>query len=99
MKAQQTRNEDVQSLAGEMADMLEVVGELPSSEKIKSLQTTVTSMMAKIEECGDFINEFVGLGFKSMLSFAFYNNPSILNPYYSADGNGSLFCRCKNRWL
>jgi len=96
LKAQQMRNEGVQCLAGEMADMMQVLGEVPSFEKIKSLEGTVTAMMTKIEECGNFITEFVALGFLSMLSFVSFliSEP---DAYYRADGNRFFLGRPENR--
>jgi hypothetical protein len=73
LKAQETRDEDVRGLAEVMADMLAIleVDGVHSLEKIKPLQATVTAMMKKIEECADFITEYVGHGFLSMPSFTF----------------------------
>jgi hypothetical protein len=55
----------------EMADMMQVFGDVPPSvEKIKTLELTVTSMMTKIEECGNFITGFLELGIFGMLLFS-----------------------------
>src|SRR5271154_3605781 len=67
--AQQTRHDDVSSLAEQMADMLAFLNEVEPLKKIQLLEVTVASMMKQIEECGSFISVFVGNGFFSTCSF------------------------------
>lgn len=65
------RNDNIRDLVEEMADMMQVFGDVPPSvEKIKTLELTVTSMMTKIEECGNFITGFLELGIFGMLLFS-----------------------------
>lgn len=65
------RNDNIRDLVEEMADMMQVFGDVPPSvEKIKTLELTVTSMMKKIEECGNFITGFLELGIFGMLLFS-----------------------------
>lgn len=69
------RNDNIRDLAEEMADMIQVLGDVPLIEKIKTLELTVTSMMTKIEECGNFIIGFIELGIFGMLLFASLSIP------------------------
>jgi hypothetical protein len=65
LKAQEVRNEDVRSLSEAMVDMLAFMDDIQNLEKIKPLQNTVTAMMIQVEECANFIAQYVGHGFLS----------------------------------
>jgi len=90
LTAQQTRNENVSSLADQMADMLAFLNEVEPLKKIKLLEVTVASMMKQIEECGIFITKFVGDGFfstRSIICLAILKSHSL----HSADSDQFLF--------